>query len=103
MYANLTISLAQVLDARFFRVWGAIYAVLTLLLWIVVFARTVVRVPYGRIFDAPCLLLEEEAEAIVSSQTTRTEQEQDRAGTPMVRVQVGDDLIRQEKMRAEIC
>ncbi|KAH9054058.1 voltage-dependent anion channel-domain-containing protein [Lactarius deliciosus] len=38
VYANLTIALAQVLDAAFFRVWGAIYAVVTLLLWIVVFS-----------------------------------------------------------------
>lgn len=83
VYANLTIALAQVLDAPFFRVWGAIYAVLTLLLWIVVFSRTVVGVHNGRIFDAPCL--QEAADAASSSQ--------DRA------VPVDD----QEKTRTSIC
>ncbi|KAH9026077.1 voltage-dependent anion channel [Lactarius pseudohatsudake] len=83
VYANLTIALAQVLDAPFFRVWGAIYAVLTLLLWIVVFSRTVVRVRNGRIFDAPCL---QEAADAASSETTRA-------------VPVDD----QEKTRESIC
>ncbi|KAH8980605.1 voltage-dependent anion channel [Lactarius hatsudake] len=88
VYANLTIALGQVLDAAFFRVWGAVYAVVTLLLWIVVFSRTVVRVHDGRIFDAPCLQEAADAAAAASSETT-----QDRA------VPVDD----QEKTRASIC
>ncbi|KAH8981874.1 voltage-dependent anion channel [Lactarius akahatsu] len=85
VYANLTIALALALDAPFFRIWGAIYAVVTLLLWIVVFSQTVVRVHNGRIFDAPCL---QEAADPASSETM-----QDRA------VPVDD----QEKTRASIC
>ncbi|KAH9172374.1 voltage-dependent anion channel [Lactarius sanguifluus] len=76
VYANLTIALAQVLDAAFFRVWGAIYAVVTLLLWIVVFSRTVVRVHNGRIFDAPCL---QEADAASSETTPVDDQEKTQA------------------------
>ncbi|KAH9057394.1 voltage-dependent anion channel [Lactarius vividus] len=89
VYANLTIALAQVLDVAFFRVWGAVYAGVTLLLWIVVFSRTVVGIRNGRMFDAPCL---QEAEA-ASSETVRIEQ--DRA----VPVTVDDH----EKTRASIC
>ena len=102
MYANLTISLAQVLDASFFRAWGATYAVLTLLLWSYVFSRTVMMVPHGRIFDDPSLLAAAIAASSLSTQTTRTEQE-DRAGTPTVSVPVGDGLIPQEKIRGSIC
>lgn len=105
MYANLTIALSQTLDSSFFRVWGAIYAGLTLLLWIVVFYKTVVLVPNGRIFNAPCLQ-ETDATAMASSssQTTRTEQKQEREGeeAPIPPVPVGDEL-RQEKMSASIC
>jgi tellurite resistance protein TehA-like permease len=55
VYAILTVTLYQVLDVTFFRVWGAIYSVFTILLWILVLCRTVASVPNGRIFDAPCL------------------------------------------------
>ncbi|KAI9445675.1 voltage-dependent anion channel [Lactarius psammicola] len=88
VYANLTIALAQVLDSPFFRIWGAIYAVMTLLLWIVVFCRTVVLVPNGRIFDAPGL------------QVVAT------AARAMATEPVGDDDnngLRQEKTRASTC
>jgi hypothetical protein len=55
VYANLTVTLYQVLDVSFFRVWGAIYSAFTILLWMVFFYQTVKLVPNGRIFDAPCL------------------------------------------------
>lgn len=55
MYANLTVNLYQALDVPFFRVWGAIYSVFTITLWMVVFYRTATLVPRGRIFDAPCI------------------------------------------------
>jgi hypothetical protein len=55
VYANLTVTIYQVLGVSFFRVWGAIYSAFTILLWVVIFYRTVVLVPHGRIFDAPCL------------------------------------------------
>ena len=55
MYANLTIQLSRTLDSRFFRVWGAVYAVGTLLLWTAVFVRTLSMVHNGRIFESPCL------------------------------------------------
>jgi hypothetical protein len=51
----LTVSLYQVLDVQFFRVWGTIYSVFTILLWMAVFGRTVTLLPHGKIFDAPYL------------------------------------------------
>lgn len=85
-------------DASFFRVWGAIYAVLTLLLWTVVFSRTAVLVN-GRIFDAPCLQSAElDATAAVvsssSSQAMRTVQQeqkrdQEKEAVPTPSVPVG--------------
>jgi len=97
VYANLTIALAQVLDAAFFRVWGAIYAVMTLLLWIVVFSRTVVLVPNGRIFDAPGLQKADvSAKAMVSTSSQTIHTEQDRT-VPV------DDGLRQENTQESIC
>ncbi|KAF4620543.1 hypothetical protein D9613_000669 [Agrocybe pediades] len=40
VYANLTIQISNAFDSRAFRVWGAIYAVGTLLLWISIFSRS---------------------------------------------------------------
>ncbi|KAG6907652.1 hypothetical protein DXG01_007856 [Tephrocybe rancida] len=51
VFANLTLALARTFDARFFRVLGSIYAVLTLLVWCFVAIRTA-RVVWDRtIFD----------------------------------------------------
>lgn len=55
VYANLTIQLYLTLDSPFFRVWGAIYSVATMLLWLFVFAKTLAFVRRGAIFEAPCL------------------------------------------------
>ncbi|EIM81137.1 uncharacterized protein STEHIDRAFT_66796 [Stereum hirsutum FP-91666 SS1] len=55
VYANLTIQLGKTFDSSFFRVWGAIYAVITLLLWLYVFTRTMSLVRNGEIFEAPCV------------------------------------------------
>ena len=55
MYANLTIQLSRELAAPFFRVWGAVYAAGTLLLWAWVFVRTLTLVRNGAIFESPCL------------------------------------------------
>ena len=55
MYANLTIQLYRVTDSTFFRVWGAIYAFATLILWTWVFVQTCVLVYTGAMFRAPCL------------------------------------------------
>ncbi|KAF9000311.1 voltage-dependent anion channel [Cyathus striatus] len=41
VYANLTIRLASVFQSRFFRVFGTIYALITLLLWLFVFMRSI--------------------------------------------------------------
>ncbi|KAI5889727.1 uncharacterized protein SCHCODRAFT_02635448 [Schizophyllum commune H4-8] len=55
VYANITISLGQTFDSGFFRVWGAMYAALTLCMWCYV-AWTTLRLAYTReIFEAPCL------------------------------------------------
>ena len=55
MYANLTIQLYQEFDSTFFRVWGAIYAAGTILLWTWVFVRTLTMVHNGAIFESPDL------------------------------------------------
>lgn len=55
VYANLTIELYRTLDSNFFRVYGAFYSVVTLILWIGVSTRTVMLVKNRRIFEAPCL------------------------------------------------
>lgn len=55
VYANLTIQLGKTFDSSFFRVWGAVYAGITLLLWLYVFSRTMTLVKNGQIFEAPCV------------------------------------------------
>lgn len=55
MYANLTIQLSRELDITSLRVWGAIYSLATLVLWCAVFARTLSLLPYGYIFESPCI------------------------------------------------
>ncbi|KAF8552520.1 hypothetical protein OG21DRAFT_1465582 [Imleria badia] len=58
VYANCTLALAATFSSTVFRVWGAIYAVATLLLWVYVAVQTLRRCPSGCIFDA--LPMEEE-------------------------------------------
>ncbi|KAJ3724471.1 voltage-dependent anion channel [Lentinula raphanica] len=55
VYANLTIALGSTFDSPFFRIWGAIYSVFTLLLWSFVALKTVQLVYNRSIFEAPCL------------------------------------------------
>ncbi|KAI0355634.1 hypothetical protein OH77DRAFT_300642 [Trametes cingulata] len=55
VYANLTIQLYRTIDSSFFRVWGAIYSIATLILWTMVFVRTLTLVRNGAIFVSPCL------------------------------------------------
>lgn len=55
VYANLTIQLYRELDINSLRVWGAIYALVTLALWSVVFVRTLMLLRNGAIFESPCL------------------------------------------------
>ncbi|KAH9931134.1 voltage-dependent anion channel [Epithele typhae] len=55
VYANLTVQLSRTLDSQFFRIWGAIYSVATLVLWVAVFTRTATLVPHGAIFESPCV------------------------------------------------
>ncbi|KAG9316478.1 voltage-dependent anion channel-domain-containing protein [Chiua virens] len=52
VYANCTLALATTLSSTFFRVWGAIYALATLSLWVCVAVQTLRMCPSGRIFDA---------------------------------------------------
>ncbi|KAF9227493.1 hypothetical protein BS17DRAFT_775605 [Gyrodon lividus] len=58
VYANCTLALATTFSSMFFRVWGAIYASGTLLLWTCIAVQTVRMLPSGRIFDAPSLEVE---------------------------------------------
>lgn len=55
VFANLTIQLGQTLDSPFFRVFGAVYAAMTLILWACVATRTAMLVWNTSIFVAPCL------------------------------------------------
>jgi tellurite resistance protein TehA-like permease len=55
VYANCTLALATTFSSTFFRTWGTIYAVGTLLLWISIAVQTVRMITSGRIFDAPSL------------------------------------------------
>ena len=55
MYANLTIQLSHELDINSLRVWGAIYSIVTLILWSTVFFRTLTLLRDGLIFESPCL------------------------------------------------
>jgi hypothetical protein len=55
VYANLTIELYRTFESPFFRIYGATYAVITLVLWVGVAARTLVLVRSKQIFEAPCL------------------------------------------------
>ncbi|KAG1751530.1 voltage-dependent anion channel [Suillus paluster] len=55
VYANLNFTLATTFSSAFFRIWGSIYAVGTLVLWVCIALPTIRMIPSGRIFDAPCL------------------------------------------------
>ncbi|KAF9244877.1 voltage-dependent anion channel [Melanogaster broomeanus] len=55
VYANCTLALAVTFSSTFFRIWGAIYAAGTFLLWICIAVQTIRMIPSGRIFDAPPL------------------------------------------------
>ncbi|KAG2111206.1 voltage-dependent anion channel [Suillus discolor] len=55
VYANLNLALATTFSSTFFRVWGSIYSVGTLILWVCIALPTIRMVPSGRIFEAPCL------------------------------------------------
>ncbi|TFY74731.1 hypothetical protein EWM64_g9281 [Hericium alpestre] len=55
VYATLTINIYRQLDAGFFRVYGAIVATTTLVLWLFVVGRTLALLRGGVIFELPCL------------------------------------------------
>ncbi|GJE94970.1 sulfite efflux pump SSU1 [Phanerochaete sordida] len=55
VYANLSIQLSRELDITSIRVWGAIYALLTLIVWAAVFLKTVSMLRKGQIFESPCI------------------------------------------------
>lgn len=72
MYANLTLSLAKTLDSPFFRVWGSMYAVATLVMWCTVASRTLSLVYSKQIFEAPSLVMAVEGKSeseLVSERT----------------------------------
>ncbi|KAI6041606.1 voltage-dependent anion channel [Pisolithus marmoratus] len=52
VYANVTIILGSTFSSDFFRVYGAAYAIATLVLWVYVFVQTVRVLPSGRLFDS---------------------------------------------------
>ncbi|KAG7453253.1 uncharacterized protein BT62DRAFT_940648 [Guyanagaster necrorhizus] len=51
VYANLTLNLASTFDSSFFRVWGSVYAVSTLLVWCLVASRTLALTYSTQIFE----------------------------------------------------
>jgi tellurite resistance protein TehA-like permease len=52
VYANLTINLSTTFDSRFFRIFGVIYAIGTLILWVFITTRTLAMVYDRTIFEA---------------------------------------------------
>ncbi|KAF7790561.1 hypothetical protein EIP86_001517 [Pleurotus ostreatoroseus] len=68
VYATLTIQLSHELDISSLRVWGSIYAAITLFLWIVLFLRTLTLLRGGIIFESPCIM-EIDMAQIVEKQT----------------------------------
>ncbi|KAK0485944.1 voltage-dependent anion channel [Armillaria novae-zelandiae] len=52
---RFTPSLQALLTRPFFRVWGSIYSVATLIVWCLVASRTVMLAWNKQIFEAPCL------------------------------------------------
>ncbi|KAH8119506.1 voltage-dependent anion channel [Phellopilus nigrolimitatus] len=72
VYANLTIQLAGTIDSRILRVWGAIYAVFTLLLWLFATSRTLPSVWDGSIFEAPCLAAKPEQAELMGEDPARS-------------------------------
>ncbi|KAF8234074.1 C4-dicarboxylate transporter/malic acid transport protein [Tricholoma matsutake] len=52
VYANLTINLSVTFDSRFFRIFGAIYAIGTLILWTFITTKSMVMVYDRTIFEA---------------------------------------------------
>lgn len=69
VYANLTIQLSQTFDSPFFRIWGCIYAVGTLLLWCYVAIQTILQLHSCLATDTPALLEQQQDE---SNQTNVT-------------------------------
>lgn len=55
VYANLTIQLYRELDINSLRVWGSIYAAVTLVVWSLVFVKTMLMLRNGEIFESPCI------------------------------------------------
>lgn len=55
VYANTTITLGVALDSGFFKIWGCIYAAMTLCMWLYVAWRSIGLVHTREIFEAPCL------------------------------------------------
>lgn len=51
VFANLTINLSTTFDSKFLRVFGAMYAAATLLVWIFVASHTVALVHNRKIFE----------------------------------------------------
>ncbi|KAG7441859.1 uncharacterized protein BT62DRAFT_923072 [Guyanagaster necrorhizus] len=72
VYANLTLSLAKSLDSPFFRVWGAVYAVATLVMWCLVASRTLTLVYSKQIFEAPSLVMVVEGKNESEPESERT-------------------------------
>ncbi|EJC97931.1 uncharacterized protein FOMMEDRAFT_129830 [Fomitiporia mediterranea MF3/22] len=60
VYANLTIQLSNTLDSHILRVWGSIYAVWTLLLWLFAVLNTMRTLKNGSIYEELCVAVERE-------------------------------------------
>ncbi|KAL5524419.1 SSU1_3 [Sanghuangporus sanghuang] len=56
VYANLTIHLARTTCSQVLRVWGTIYSVFTVLLWVYALVRTLASLRNGSVFEELCVL-----------------------------------------------
>ncbi|KAL5482563.1 SSU1_2 [Sanghuangporus weigelae] len=57
VYANLTIHLAHMTSSQVLRVWGTIYFMFTVLLWVYALVRTAVSLRDGSVFEELCVPL----------------------------------------------
>ncbi|PAV18997.1 c4-dicarboxylate transporter malic acid transport [Pyrrhoderma noxium] len=70
VYANLTIQLANTLDSQGLKIWGSVYAIFTLGLWLFAASRTLPSVWDGSIFEAPCLAGQREQAILMGADPT---------------------------------
>ncbi|KZT10620.1 uncharacterized protein LAESUDRAFT_671957 [Laetiporus sulphureus 93-53] len=86
VYANLTIALYNILDSKFFQIWGAIYAAITIALWVVLLLKTLPMVYKRTIFSAPELIPIDGSAEVEKEEQRRMEAKQRESGQFVCRI-----------------